>query len=379
MGAGPDLIGDAVEPQRSDARDTKDRRGASGSGGNHTSAGGANTATSGQAYNGIYQGGNNNSWGSGGVSGRSDGASAPVRGSEGMAGAVRGTEASTGASPGMTESSVDMTYLTRAAGLLLEMARADGLVKAQFCSQSLLRRLLDLLDMLNPTVQVQVLACIKQVAMDTNCLDALQRADTIKRLVPFLAVRPGGLGRDMLTQAICALYYLCRVNKRRQELAAEAGVIPPLIHLVALHSPLQQFALPLLCDMAHTSRTTREMLRQQGGVELYLGLLQDSAFGVTALESLAVCLAHDNEQRRVESMLLRRDALARLVLFFEKCQGEAFVLMLEPLVKMMMKSSRLTTGLSMSGITPILVARMEKADPGARLSLVKMMKLLHPP
>ena len=54
-----------------------------------------------------------------------------------------------------------------------------------------------------------------------------------------------------------ALHNLCKINKRRQEQAAECGIIPHLMYFIKINSSLKQFALPLLCDMAHASRTTR--------------------------------------------------------------------------------------------------------------------------
>lgn len=58
-------------------------------------------------------------------------------------------------------------------------------------------------------------------------------------------------------QVLNALHNLCKINKRRQEQAAECGIIPHLMRFIRINSSLKQFALPLLCDMAHASRITR--------------------------------------------------------------------------------------------------------------------------
>lgn len=60
-----------------------------------------------------------------------------------------------------------------------------------------------------------------------------------------------------MNQVLSALHNLCKINKRRQEQAAESGIIPHLMHFIVTNSPLKQYALPLLCDMAHASRYTR--------------------------------------------------------------------------------------------------------------------------
>lgn len=55
---------------------------------------------------------------------------------------------------------------------------------------------------------------------------------------------------------------------------------------------------------------------------------------MTAIDSLAVCLAHDNEQRKVESLLLKQESILKLVEFFRSCGGNSFVQILEPFLKM---------------------------------------------
>lgn len=68
---------------------------------------------------------------------------------------------------------------------------------------------------------------------------------------------------DLFVQVLNALHNLCKINKRRQEQAAECGIIPHLMYFIKINSPLKQFALPLLCDMAHASRTTRYVVAQR--------------------------------------------------------------------------------------------------------------------
>lgn len=77
----------------------------------------------------------------------------------------------------------------------------------------------------------------------------------------------------------------------------------------------------------------RELLRRNRGLEVYLALLDDELWAVTALDSLAVCLAHDNEQRKVEQALLQKESVQRLVAFFQSCGAPSFVHILEPFLK----------------------------------------------
>lgn len=82
------------------------------------------------------------------------------------------------------------------------------------------------------------------------------------------------------------LYNLCRLNKSRQEEAASAGLIPSLKRVIDSRSPLKQFALPILCDLASAGKSCRKMLWQHNGLWLYIGLLSDPYFQVSALEAV---------------------------------------------------------------------------------------------
>ncbi|KAI3985225.1 hypothetical protein MKX01_029921, partial [Papaver californicum] len=170
-----------------------------------------------------------------------------------------------------------------------------------------------------------------------------------------------------------ALFNLCKINKRRQEQAAENGIIPHLMHFVMSDSHLKQCALPLLCDMAHASRNSREQLRAHGGLDVYLSLLDDELWSVTALDSLAVCLAHDND-KKVEQVLVKKEAVHKLVKFFQGCPEQQFVHILEPFLKIITKSSRINTTLAVNGLTPLLIARLDHQDAIARLNLLKLIK-----
>ena len=81
-------------------------------------------------------------------------------------------------------------------------------------------------------------------------------------------------------QEICshifqAVYSMCRLSKARQEEAASCGIIPLLKKVIQQKSPLKQFALPILCDMAHAGKVSRRLLWQYDGMKS----VYKSAFG----------------------------------------------------------------------------------------------------
>ncbi|KAL8520639.1 hypothetical protein ACS0TY_011250 [Phlomoides rotata] len=268
-------------------------------------------------------------------------------------------------------------YLEKVADLLLEFAAGDSAVKSYMCSQSLLSRLFQMFNKIEPPILLKLLKCINYLSTDPHCLEHLQRADAIKYLIPNLDLKEGSLVSQIHHEVLNALFNLCKINKRRQEQAAENGIIPHLMHFIMSDSPLRQYALPLLCDMAHASRNSREQLRAHGGLDVYLSLLEDNLWSVTALDSIAVCLAHDNENRKVEQALLKKDAVQKLVKFFQSCPEQHFLHILEPFLKIITKSSRINTTLAVNGLTPLLISRLDHPDAIARLNLLKLIKAVY--
>ncbi|XP_050230992.1 MAP3K epsilon protein kinase 1-like isoform X2 [Mercurialis annua] len=268
-------------------------------------------------------------------------------------------------------------YLEKVADLLLEFSQADTTVKSYMCSQSLLSRLFQMFNRIEPPILLKILRCVNYLSTDPNCLENLQRADAIKFLIPNLELKDGPLVQQIHHEVLNSLFNLCKINKRRQEQAAENGIIPHLMNIIVTDSDLKQYALPLLCDMAHASRNSREQLRAHGGLEVYLGLLDDMYWSVTALDSIAVCLAHDNDNRKVEQALLKKDAVQKLVKFFQSCPEQQFVHILEPFLKIITKSSRINTTLAVNGLTPLLIARLDHQDAIARLNLLKLIKAVY--
>ncbi|GAB4844259.1 MAP3K epsilon protein kinase 1 [Ancistrocladus abbreviatus] len=268
-------------------------------------------------------------------------------------------------------------YLEKVAELLLEFAQADTTVKSYMCSQSLLTRLFRMFNRVEPPILLKLLKCINHLSTDPNCLENLQRAEAIKHLIPNLELKEGPLISQIHHKVLNALFNLCKINKRRQEQAAENGIIPHLMNFIMSDSSLKQYALPLLCDMAHASRNSREQLRAHGGLDVYLSLLDDELWSATALDSIAVCLAHDNDNRKVEQALLKKDAVQKLVKFFQNCPEQHFVHILEPFLKIVTKSSRINTTLAVNGLTPLLIAKLDHQDAIARLNLLKLIKAVY--
>ncbi|XP_056845054.1 MAP3K epsilon protein kinase 1 [Raphanus sativus] len=292
------------------------------------------------------------------------------------------------ARPGSTTSSCSLAhifsgdvaseYLEKAADLLLVFASADTTVKSHMCSQSLLTLLFNMFNRVEPHILLKILECINHLSTDPNCLETLQRSDAIKHLIPNLDLKEGNLVYQIHHEVLSALFNLCKINKGRQEQAAEDGIIPHLMLIIMSDSSLKQYALPLLCDMAHASPNSREQLRAHGGLDVYMSLLDDESWSVTALDSLAICLAHDNDSsHKVEQALLKKDAVQKLVNFFKSCPERHFVHILEPFLKIITKSYRINKTLAVNGLTSLLVSRLDHQDAIVRLNLLKLIKAVY--
>ncbi|GMJ05542.1 mitogen-activated protein kinase kinase kinase 7, MAP3K EPSILON PROTEIN KINASE, partial [Hibiscus trionum] len=101
-------------------------------------------------------------------------------------------------------------YLEKVADLLLEFAQADTTVKSYMCIQSLLSRLFQMFNRIEPPILLKMLKCINHLSTDPNCLENLQRADAIKYLIPNLELECGPLVSQIHHEVLNALFNLCK-------------------------------------------------------------------------------------------------------------------------------------------------------------------------
>lgn len=159
--------------------------------------------------------------------------------------------------------------------------------------------------MLDPDYLVQMLKAVKHLSMNASLLEVLQNANAIEILVrildehssgPHSAVRVNTTVfylmelipqvQEISNHIFQTCYNLCRLNKTRQEEAAQAGIVPNLKRVTESGSHVRQFALPILCDLASGTKSCRTLLWQHDGLNMYLKLLGDPYFQVSALEAI---------------------------------------------------------------------------------------------
>jgi hypothetical protein len=130
-----------------------------------------------------------------------------------------------------------------------------------------------------------LLKCLKNLSMEPSALGDLETAGTLETLVPLLS---GPLSDRCRTHIFPCIFNMCRINKRRQDRVAALGIVPHLKKVILDGSPLRQFALPILFDLAHTSAATRAELGKWSCQPFFLDLLKENYWQAFALNSLAV-------------------------------------------------------------------------------------------
>lgn len=142
---------------------------------------------------------------------------------------------------------------------------------------------------MSPNHQVTMLKFIKNLSMLSSTHEALQNSNAIDILIELLKTsRKQPLYREISNQILNTMYNLCRHNKSRQEEAALSDIIPLLKEVVREGGPLKEFALPILCELAHSGKVARKMLWDSKGLQFYIAMLADRNWQVTALDAIFV-------------------------------------------------------------------------------------------
>lgn len=180
----------------------------------------------------------------------------------------------------------------RIANIFFIFSQAENHVKESVADRMILKKVLKDLKRMSPDHQITMLKFIKNLSMLATTLESLQNSNCIEELADLLAssmkLPAGKHKREMWNHISNIMFNLCRLSKTRQEDAALNGVIPLLQKIADVHKPIKNFALPILCDMAHSGKVCRKILWQNKGLKYYIGLLDDTYWGGTALDAIFI-------------------------------------------------------------------------------------------
>ncbi|KAH0548529.1 hypothetical protein GP486_007927 [Trichoglossum hirsutum] len=252
-------------------------------------------------------------------------------------------------------------------------SQAENHVKEMVADRMVLKRVLKDLKRMSPPHQITMLKFIKNLSMLSTTLDSLQNSNAIEVLTDLLSSSMKETHfREISNQVLNTMYNLCRLSKVRQEDAALNGIIPLLQRIVKTERPLKEFALPILCDMAHSGKVGRKILWQNHGLQFYISLLADPYWQVTALDAIFIWL--QEETAKVEEHLLDGTFTEAIVKCFITSKANAFENLLDPLQKLL----RLSPPVALSLARPDLFARiLQKLDHNkavVRLNLLRIVR-----
>ncbi|KAF8957280.1 hypothetical protein BDZ97DRAFT_1924766 [Flammula alnicola] len=228
-----------------------------------------------------------------------------------------------------------------------QVSQSDIHVRNALGTRKVVRRLLRACELLEPECLVQMLKAVKHLSMNATLLEVLQNANALEVLIRILEEQSAGPhSTEISNHVFQTCYNLCRLNKSRQEEAAQAGIIPCLKRVIETSSPLKQFALPILCDLASAGKSCRTLLWQHDGLTMYVKLLDDPYFQISALESILSWL--QDETARVEDELLKQDSIDSLLKCFVSSKANSFENLLDPFLKITRLSTPVTIAMTKS-------------------------------
>jgi hypothetical protein len=137
-------------------------------------------------------------------------------------------------------------------------------------------------------------------------------------------------------------------------------------------TPVKEFALPILCDMAHSSRAARRELWQNKGLVFYVSLLSDPYWQVTALDAIFTWL--QEETSKVEDHLLDSQKFTTAIIAaVASSKSTSFENLLEPLQKLLRLSPALAASMAQSKqLWGIIGQKLNHNKPAIRLNLLRI-------
>ncbi|KAF9651668.1 hypothetical protein BDM02DRAFT_3090819 [Thelephora ganbajun] len=261
-----------------------------------------------------------------------------------------------------------------------QVTQSDIHVRNALGTRKIVRRLLRACELLEPQYLVNMLKAVKHLSMNATLLEVLQNANALEILIRLLDEQSSGsYSAEVSNHIFQTCYNLCRLNKSRQEEAAQAGIIPSLKRVIESKSPLKQFALPILCDLASAGKSCRKLLWQHDGLRMYVKLLSDPYFQVSALEAIHSWL--QDETARVEDQLLKPETLEALLKCFVSAKANSFEGLLDPFLKICRLSTNIAIGIAKSQFFKRVVDRLGHSKALVRLNLLRIVKAvcdIHP-
>ncbi|KAK9722997.1 Protein kinase of the Mitotic Exit Network, variant 3 [Basidiobolus ranarum] len=268
-----------------------------------------------------------------------------------------------------------LKYLTKVVNIFVIFSQADNNIRELMATRHVLKRILNELSSLPPDLFLRMLKCVKNISMNSSTLETLQKVNVIPILTTCLDRSESIYSTETSNQILNVMFNLCHINKNRQEIAAGSGLIPHLQRFVEENSPMRQFALPILCQMAHAGRICRYALQRHNGLQLYISLLLDPYWQVNAMEAILVWV--QDEPAAVEAVLLLPDNIRTLTKAFVYAKNSSFTNLLEPLQKLMRLSKPVNRGIAKPNFMGKLLEKLSHPKASVRLNLLRILRSVY--
>lgn len=257
-------------------------------------------------------------------------------------------------------------------------SQAENYVKEVVADRQVLKSVLKDLRRMTPVHQITMLKFIKNLSMLSTTIESLHSADAIEFLIDLLSYsmkRGQTHFREISNQVLNTLFNLCRLSKERQEDAAVGGIIPLLLRIMQTDRPPKEFAIPILCDMAHSGSKGRRYLWQNKGLDFFVSLLTDQYWQVTALDAILVWF--QEETANVESHLLEGNFTRAIFSCFSTNRLNAFDSnLLEPLLKLLRLSPVVAASLAKPEMFAGIAQRLGHKKAVVRLNLLRLVRTI---
>ncbi|CAM1500562.1 Fc.00g097240.m01.CDS01 [Cosmosporella sp. VM-42] len=274
------------------------------------------------------------------------------------------------------EDELDELIEGRIVNIFYLFSQAENYVKEVVADRQVLKSVLKDLRRMTPVHQITMLKFIKNLSMLSTTIESLHSADAIEFLIDLLSysMKKGQTHfREISNQVLNTLFNLCRLSKERQEDAAVGGIIPLLLRIMQTDRPPKEFALPILCDMAHSGSKGRRYLWQNKGLDFFVSLLTDQYWQVTALDAILVWL--QEETANVESHLVEGRFTRSIVSCFNTNKLNAFDSnLLEPLLKLLRLSPSVAASLAKPEMFAGIAQRLGHKKAVVRLNLLRLVR-----
>lgn len=269
----------------------------------------------------------------------------------------------------------DFDLIDKIVSIFVYFSQTESHVKFAVANRRLFCNVFKAFPKLSTKHQLSMLKFVKNMSSMPEILPKLQNSNAIDILTRILSRASSTVGfKDYANQILHTMYNLCKLSKSRQEEAATAGIIPVLQKAISAGIPLKEFALPILCDMAHAGRVCRSSLWQHHGLDTYLKLTCDPYWQVKAYEAIATWLQEDFA--KVEEELLSEKSIKLLLEGLKEARGTFFDAVLEPLQKVMRCSPAICNRLAEADLLILIKKQLDIPRPMLRLNLLRLVRTI---